>query len=174
MIATRPANEKNLDGYGSEPLKWERVTESLAQTRDLDALDAAGRYWLATTNPDGSPHVMPVGIIWDSGKFYMIVGAGTQKAKNLVRDPRCVVTVAAPRTDVVVRGEARIVRDEDQLRRIATIFKDWGPEVRDGAFWHEFSAPSAGPPPWDGYEITPNTMYGLSSGEPQGATRWRL
>ena len=174
MIATHPANEKNLDGYGSEPLKWGRITESLDQTRDLDALDASGRYWLATTNPDGSPHVMPVGIIWDNGKFYMIVGAGTQKAKNLARDPRCVVTVAAPRTDVVVEGEARIVRDEDELQRIATIFKDWGPEVRDGAFWHEFSAPSAGPPPWDGYEITPKTIYGLSTGEPHGATRWRL
>lgn len=174
MIATRPADEKNLDIYGNAPLEWARVTESLDQTRDLDAIDAAGRYWLATTMPDGRPHVMPVGIVWNEGRFYLVSGAGTQKSKNLARDPHCVVTVAAPKTDIVVEGEARIVRDEDELRRIAALFKEWGPEVRDGAFWHEFSAPSAGPPPWDVYEITPKTFYGLSTDEPHGATRWRV
>lgn len=174
MIAIHHADEKNLDGYGSAPLEWERVTESLDKTRDLDALDAAGRYWLATTRPDGRPHVMPVGIVWDSGKFYFTAGAGTQKAKNLAWDPHCVITVAAPRTDVVVEGEAQMIRDEEELRRVATLFKDWGPEVRGGAFWHEYSAPSAGPPPWDVYEVTPATVYGLSTDEPHGATRWRV
>jgi PPOX class probable F420-dependent enzyme len=174
MIATHPADEKNLDGYGNAPLEWTRVTQGLDKTRDLDPNDPAGRYWIATTGPDGRPHVMPVGIVWDDGKFYMSAGAGTQKAKNLARDPHCVVTVATPKTDVVVEGEARIIRDEDELQRIATLFDDWGPEVRDGAFWHEFSAPSAGPPPWDVYEITPKTFYGLSTDEPHGATRWRV
>jgi nitroimidazol reductase NimA-like FMN-containing flavoprotein (pyridoxamine 5'-phosphate oxidase superfamily) len=174
MIAVHPADEKNLDGYGSPPLKWERVTAGLDKTRDLDAVDAAGRFWLATAGPDCRPHVMPVGIVWDSGTFYFTAGAGTQKAKNLARDPHCVITVASPGTDVVAEGEARIIRDDDELQRIATLFKDWGPEVRDGAFWHEYSAPSAGPPPWDVYEVTPTTIYGLSTGEPHGATRWRL
>ena len=174
MIAAHPADEKNLDGYGSPPLEWERVTAGLDKTRDLDAADAAGRFWLATAGPDCRPHVMPVGIVWDSGKFYFTAGAGTQKAKNLARDPHCVITVASLGTDVVAEGEARIIRDDDELQRIATLFEDWGPEVRDGAFWHEYSAPSAGPPPWDVYEVTPTTIYGLSTGKPHGATRWRL
>jgi nitroimidazol reductase NimA-like FMN-containing flavoprotein (pyridoxamine 5'-phosphate oxidase superfamily) len=169
-----PVQTKNLDGYGSPPLEWDRVIESLDKTRDLDVSDAAGRFWLTTTRPDGRPHVMPVGIVWGDGRFYLVAGAGTQKAKNLAHDPGCVVSVAAPRTDVVVEGEARIIRDEAELRRIAALFSDWGPEVHDGAFWHEYSAPSAGPPPWDVYEITPTTIYGLSAGEPHGATRWRL
>jgi nitroimidazol reductase NimA-like FMN-containing flavoprotein (pyridoxamine 5'-phosphate oxidase superfamily) len=175
MTATISPNEtKNLDGYGSPPLEWERVMESLDRTREIDAGDPAGTYWLATTRPDGRAHVMPVGIVWGDGKFYLSAGAGTQKAKNLARDPRCVVTVSAPRTDVVVECEARIVRDDEELQRIAILFKDWGPEVRDGAFWHEYSAPSAGPPPWDVYEITPITIYGMATDEPFGATRWRL
>ncbi|HYN64980.1 MAG TPA: hypothetical protein VES36_10300, partial [Candidatus Limnocylindrales bacterium] len=61
MTATKPASEKNLDGYGLAPLKWERVVEGLDKTRGLEALDAAGRYWLATIRPDGRPHVMPLG-----------------------------------------------------------------------------------------------------------------
>ena len=174
MIEIHPADQKNLDGYGSAPLKWDRVVESLYSTRDLDALDAAGRYWLATTSANGRPHVVPVGIVWHDGTFYFTSGAGTQKSKNLARDPYCVITVAAPRTDVVAEGEARIVRDDAELRRIAELFKDWGPEVRDGAFWHEYSAPSAGPPPWDVYAMRPHRIFAFSSGEPHGATRWRV
>jgi PPOX class probable F420-dependent enzyme len=174
MIATRPADEKNLDGYGSPSLEWKRVTESLDKTRDLDALDAFGRYWLATTNPDGSPHVVPVGIVWDEGTFYFTSGAGTRKSKNLARDPRCAITVAAPGTDVTAEGEAVIVRDAADLSRIAELYADWGPQVRDGAFWHEFSAPSAGPPPWDVYQVVPATIYAFSTSEPYGATRWKV
>jgi hypothetical protein len=36
------------------------------------------------------------------------------------------------------------------------------------------SAPSAGPPPWDLYELTPTTVFGLATAEPNGATRWRF
>ena len=118
---------------------------------------------------------MAVGIAWDEGRFYLVTGAGTQKGKNLAHDPRCIVSVAAPGLDIVAEGEATIIRDEGELQRIATqLFSDWGPQVRDGALWHEFSAPSAGPPPWDVYEITPTTIYAVASAEPHGATRWRL
>lgn len=174
MIATRPAQEKNLDGYGNEPLEWARVMGALKQAGALDAADAGGRTWLATTRRDGRPHVMPVGAIWDQGSFYFTAGAGTQKAKNLSHDPRCTITVAAPGTDIVVEAEAHRVTDDGELRRVAELFGDWGPTVRDGAFWHEYSAPSAGPPPWDLYEVTPHTVYALATAEPSGATRWRL
>jgi PPOX class probable F420-dependent enzyme len=174
MPATQPAHEKNLDGYGSPPLEWQRVVDSLEATRDLVPQDAAGRYWLATMAGDGRPHVVPVGIVWDAGTFYFSSGAGTQKSKNLARDPRCSMTVAAPGTDVVVHGEARIIRDEAELQRIATLFDDWGPQVRDGAFWHEYSAPSAGPPPWDVYEVKPTAIFAFATAEPYGATRWKV
>ena len=171
---TSPRETKNLDGYGLPPLDWERVIAGLNKTRELDMSDAASRYWIATTRPDGRAHVMAVGIIWDDGSFYLVTGAGTQKGKNLARDPRCVVSVAAPGLDIVAEGEAQIIRDEGELERIATLFSDWGPQVRNGAFWHEYSAPSAGPPPWNVYEITPTTVYAVASEEPHGATRWRL
>ena len=145
----RPAREKNLDGYGFAPLEWARVTEALDKTSELETTDAAGRFWLATTRsrwtaaPDGGGHRL--------GRRQVLLqsGAGTQKSKNLARDPHCVVSVAAPEIDVVAEGEAQVIRDEAELRQIAKLFSGWGPQVRDGAFWHEYSAPSAGPPPWD-------------------------
>jgi len=170
-----PKETKNLDIYGSPPLEWDRVIEALDTVSERDYADAASRFWIATTRPDGRPHLMAVGIVWDDGKFYLSTGAGTQKGKNLAHDPRCMVSIAAPGIDIEVEGEAKIIRDETELQRIATtLFDDWGPQVRDGAFWHEFSAPSAGPPPWDVYEITPKTFYAVASEEPHGATRWRL
>jgi hypothetical protein len=169
-----PTETKNLDIYGSPPLEWSRAIDALDGTRDRDYVDSSSRFWLATTRPDGSPHLMAVGIVWDNGRFYLSTGAATQKGRNLARDPRCMVGIAAPGIDIEAEGEARIVRDDAELRRIATLFDDWGPEVRDGAFWHEFSAPSAGPPPWDVYEITPTTFYAVASAEPWGATRWRV
>jgi nitroimidazol reductase NimA-like FMN-containing flavoprotein (pyridoxamine 5'-phosphate oxidase superfamily) len=171
---TSPRETKNLDGYGQPPLEWARVIKGLEKTRELDVDDAAGRYWIATTRADGRPHVMAVGIVWDDGSFYLVTGAGTQKGKNLAHDPRCVVSVAAPGIDIVAEGEAKIIRDEGELQRIAILYSGWGPQVRDGAFWHEYSAPSAGPPPWDVYEITPTTVYAVATAEPHGATRWRL
>ncbi len=169
-----PRETKNLDIYGSPPLEWDRVVEALNTTRDLEVSDAASHFWIATTRPDGRPHVAGVGIVWDDGRFYLVTGPKTQKGRNLARDPRCTVSVAAPGIDIVAEGEAKIIRDEPELERIATLFSDWGPHVRDGAFWHEFSAPSAGPPPWDVYEIMPTTFYGVANAEPHGATRWRF
>jgi len=36
----------------------------------------------------------------------------------------------------------------------------------------EYSAPSAGPPPWYVYRITPRRATALLTVEPGGATRW--
>jgi hypothetical protein len=44
--------------------------------------------------------------------------------------------------------------------------------LREGAFYHEFSAPSAGPPPWYLYELGPETVFAFGTAEPFGATRF--
>jgi hypothetical protein len=170
----QPKETKNLDIYGNPPLEWQRVIDALDTVGDRDYADPGSRFWLATTRPDGRPHVMAVGITWDAGRFYLVTGTGTQKGRNLAHDPRCMVAIAAPGIEIEAEGVATIIRDDAELRRIAKLFDDWGPEVRDGAFWHEFSAPSAGPPPWDVYEIRPTTFYAVAGVEPHGATRWRL
>lgn len=48
----------------------------------------------------------------------------------------------------------------------------WAPTVADGGFTHEYSAPSAGPPPWYVYEFMPEDAYAVATKEPGGATRW--
>jgi len=119
---------------------------------------------------------MPVGVVHLDGAFYFSSGDGTRKSRNLAQNPPCVMTLPAAGLDLVLEGEARKVTDDAKLNRVAELFAShgWAPTVRDGAFYHEFSAPSAGPPPWELYEFTPKTVFGLATAEPYGATRWRL
>ncbi len=179
MTAKEPLSERNLDGYDAPPIAWARVRERLDQgVTQPPGTGGPDRhtYWLATTNPDGSPHVMPLGVFWVDGAFYFNAGPGTRKARNLANDPRCVITVATHPFDLVVEGEAVKVTDDAELRRIADVFaaEGWESTVRDGALYAEFSAPSAGPPPWHVYEVTPTTVFALGTAEPYGATRFRF
>ena len=161
--------QTNLDIYGAAPIPWARA---LAQ---LEA-GAATRYWLATTRPDGRPHLAGVGALWVEGRLYFVSGAGTRKSRNLATNPNCSVSIALPDLDLVIEGTATRVTDEATLARIAArdAAAGWPATVSDGALTAPYSAPSAGPPPWDLYVVTPVTAFGVATAEPNGATRWRF
>jgi nitroimidazol reductase NimA-like FMN-containing flavoprotein (pyridoxamine 5'-phosphate oxidase superfamily) len=165
-------HQKNLaDLYGLDPIPWSRALEALESTeRQNDTT------FLATTRPDGRPHVAGVGAVWDDGKVYFVSGAGTRKSRNVAENPNCAVAMSLQGIDLVIEGAAERVSDDETLQRLAKRYADggWPATVKDGAFTHEYSAPSAGPPPWDLYAVTPRTVYGVLSAEPGGATRWRF
>lgn len=177
MPRYQPAAEQNLDGYGAPPIEWERVAEVLDSTL-TQAPDTGGpnRFttWLTTTNPDGSPHVMPLGVGDVDGTWYFTSGPGTRKSRNLERDPRCVVSVATHPFDLVLEGTAERVTDGDELQAVADHYvrTGWPARVADDALTADFSAPSAGPPPWYVYRLVPATVFALSTAEPYGATRF--
>lgn len=52
---------------------------------------------------------------------------------------------------------AERVTDGGTLERLAARYarEGWPATVQDGAFTHEYSAPSAGLPPWDLYAVAP-------------------
>ena len=50
----------------------------------------------------------------------------------------------------------------------------WPARVEDQAFTYDYSAPSAGPPPWYLYEVTPTTVYGVLASGTGGATALAL
>ena len=52
----------------------------------------------------------------------------------------------------------------------------WPARVDDSgvALTAEFSAPSAGPPPWHVYRLMPRTATAVGTVDPGGATRWRF
>src|SRR5438876_2551760 len=123
--------------------------------------------WLATINPDGSPHVTGIGGLWADGAFWFQTGPGTRKGKNLARDPRCSMSVAVHEFDLVVDGEAHKVTDPATVAAMAERWAadGWPCRVDDSgvALTAEYSAPSAGPPPWAVYKITARRATALGT-----------
>jgi hypothetical protein len=160
---------KNLDIYGGKPIPWSRALKQLEAS-------ASGTYWLATTNPDGRPHVAAVGALWIDGKIYFVTGSHTRKGRNLAANPKCVVSVSLTGIDLVLEGSAVRVSDRPTLLRLARRYaaQGWPASVSGAAFTAEYSAPSAGRPPWNLYVVRPSTAFGVSTAEPPGATRWRF
>jgi PPOX class probable F420-dependent enzyme len=133
--------------------------------------------WLATINADGSPHVTGIGALWADGCFWFETGQGTRKGRNLARDPRCTLSLATREFDLVVEGDAAVVTDPAVVADMAARWaEDWPCRVDETglALTAEFSAPSAGPPPWHVYRLTPRSATALATVEPGGATRWRF
>ena len=114
--------------------------------------------------------------LWLDGKFYFVSGPGTRKSQNLAERAGCALAVALPGLDLTFEGTAANVTDEPMLQQLAGLYvaQGWPVTVKDGAFTAPYSAPSAGPPPWDVYEFTLKTAIGVASAEPHGATRWRF
>lgn len=163
---------KNLaDLYGLEPVPWSRALEALGSKPVGN-----GTAFLATVRPDGRPHLAGVGALWAEDKMWIVSGPGTRKSQNLAANPECSIGLSFAGMDLVIEGRAERVTDDATLERIAARYGDdgWPARVEDGAFTYDYSAPSAGPPPWYVYAITPRTVYGVLAEAPGGATRWQF
>ena len=78
----------------------------------LDRLRKSRQYWIATTRPDGAPHVMPIWGVWLDDGFYFSTGKTSRKAKNLAVNPRCVICSDNSMEAVIVEGVVQVVRPE--------------------------------------------------------------
>jgi hypothetical protein len=172
MADREPDQVTNLDRYGSPPLPWSRA-------RDLLVANPAGPgvpFFLGTSRPDGRPHAAGIGALWFDGDLYFTSGPATRKARNLAANRACTISASLEGIDLVFEGEASRVVDRPTLERLAELYREvgWPAEVEDDAFTAPFSAPSAGPPPWQLYHFTFHTAFGVATAEPYGATAWRF
>src|SRR2546430_13573879 len=154
---------------GHNPIAWTRARkEREAPATKPGEAGSPTTYWLATVRPDWRSHVAGVGEMWVDGRFYFTSGARTRKSRNLAKNLNCVISVALSGLDLVVEGTARMVTDELTLRRLSELYaaQGWPASVSDGALTAKYSAPSAGPPPWNLYVMTPSTAFGVATAEP--------
>ncbi len=169
------------DLYSAELLEWGPIAARL-EAGVSQAPDTGGpnrhTCWLATVDRDGSPHLTGVGALWVDDAFWFETGQTTRKGRNLARDPRCTLSVSTQEFDLVVECEAHQVLDPPTVAAMAARWAahGWPARVDESgeALTAEFSAPSAGPPPWHVYRLTPITATALLTVAPGGATRWRF
>ena len=164
---------------GLPPVDWADVVDRL-EARSSPAHDAhnARTTWLVTVNADGSPQVTAVGALWLDGTFWFQTGAGTRKARNVERDPRCSIALSIRDADVVFEGEAIRVTERATVARLAKAWADQGwpaePDQSGSGITAPFNAPSQGPPPWNVYRIAPRSATVVWGSEPGGLTRFEL
>ena len=171
---------KNLgDLYDLPLVDWSMVTNRLAEgMSQAPSTGGPDRHtcWLATIDADGSPHVTGIGAIWVDDGFWFETGERTRKARNIARDPRCTLSIATREFDLVVEGEASKITDPPIVAAMAERWatEGWPCRVDETgqALTADYSAPSAGPPPWFVYRIEPRAATALAIIEPGGATRW--
>jgi pyridoxine/pyridoxamine 5'-phosphate oxidase len=83
MARTEPATESMLFAEATQPTPWAEAWRRLEE---------GGWAWLATVRPDGRPHVVPLLVVGVDDAVAFVANGDTRKARNLARDPRCVLT----------------------------------------------------------------------------------
>jgi PPOX class probable F420-dependent enzyme len=166
--------------YDLETLEWPPIKAVLDRGGLTQAPDSGGpnrhTCWLATIDADGKPHLSGVGARWADDAWWFETGQTSRKGRNLARDPRCTLSVAVHDFDLVVEGRADIVTDPGAVAACVAAWRTegWPCEVdRSGTgVTAAYSAPSAGPPPWQVYRLSPASAMVLQTVEPGGATRF--
>ena len=139
---------------GLLPWKWAR-----------ERLTKSHNYWIATTYPDGRPHVMVIWGLWLDEKFYFSTGGQSRKARNLAANPRCVISTEKSAEAVIVEGVAElipVVYDPAFLKKFIRLYKkkyDWKIDGNEGNI----------------YAVHPRMAFGLFEKDFTGAaTRWQF
>jgi uncharacterized protein len=91
---------------------------------------------IATASPDGWPHNVPVGFVFDGTTFYMTSDPGAKKLRNMAENNRVCIVVdepTKPRKAIMVQGLATLVDRGEEFERInELIHQRWG-----GKKWKE-------------------------------------
>jgi Pyridoxamine 5'-phosphate oxidase len=164
MSTAEPAASRPfMPGYGIVPpdmggglLPWSWAVERLQR---------AHNYWVATTSPEGAPHLAAVWGVWLDGAVHFSTGGRTRKARHLAANPACVVTPERADEAVVLEGVAERVTEPGELSRLLAVYVD--------KYGSGFPDPDDNPV----FAVRPRVVIGLIEREPEfttRATRWRF
>lgn len=141
------------EGRGLLPWVW--AAERLERSRG---------YWLATTQPNGAPHMAVIWGVWMRDRFYFATFPSSRKARNLAANPRCVVCPENADEAVIVEGVAEKVSDPTVVEQFAEAYAaKYQEEIDTGQF--------------PVYSIRPLVAFATISDAveyPATATRWRF
>lgn len=153
-----PDRPQMPSGYGmltgGEHLPWSWAEERLVSSRN---------YWIATTRPDGRPHVMPVWGVWLEGSVIFGTDRGSRKARNLAASPAVVVHLESGDEVVIIEGPAEEIADTRML------------QAADDAYKAKYGQSLLGAP---GdviiYRVRPVVVFAWQESDFFQATRWRF
>jgi pyridoxamine 5'-phosphate oxidase-like protein len=133
-------------------LSWKWAAYRLKKSR---------QYWIATTRPDGAPHLMVIWGVWLEDRFWFSTGASSRKARNMTENPKCVIGTDDAAEAVILEGSVELIdaQHSDLERFVAAYEKKYAWNVR------EMAQPV--------YRFRPRVGFGLFEKKfKQTATRW--
>ena len=94
--------------YGSpkKTLEWASVRGELEE---------APVYWVATTRPDGRPHVVPRDGIWLDDTWYYGGSPETVHNHNVEKNPAATMHIGDGMKAIIVEGESRFVKPPQEI-----------------------------------------------------------
>lgn len=156
---------------GAVPIDWAETARLFAAER---------WYWVATTGDEGRPHLRPMLAVYLDERVYSTTSPAARKGRDLARRPLAALAGRAPAIDIVIEGRVTWIDDRQVLERVGEAYRDkygWPVTVTaDGAFDAPYGAPTAGPPPYRVYELTPTVAYAFGTDDSLGerSTRYRF
>lgn len=100
MKPTRRDRPSVPDGYGTPA-----TDEGLLDWATIDAqLRDSLHYWMATTRPDGRPHVVPRWGAWLDATLYYDGAPTTVHARNAAANPACTLHIGDGKTAITIDG----------------------------------------------------------------------
>jgi len=152
-VASRPW----MPGYGIDTGE----TGLLPWTWAVERLEGARNYWVATTSPDGGPHLAAVWGVWTDGALCFSTGEASVKARDLAANPRCSVSTEQADESVVVKGIAeRVSSDTAALL-----------EIYQRKYGMGFPDPSENPV----FRVAPRVVIAVRTADfASSATRWTV
>ena len=152
-----------MPGYGVAPadggqglLPWSWAVERLARSRS---------YWLASTRPDGAPHLAAVWGLWFDGALHFSTSGTSRKAANLRHEPRCAMSTERADECVVVEGTATPLTEPTRLTKLRHGYAE--------KYGSAFPDPAENPV----FALEPRVVFGFIEREEdfsETATRWRF
>ncbi|HEY7782983.1 MAG TPA: pyridoxamine 5'-phosphate oxidase family protein [Ktedonobacterales bacterium] len=143
-----------FSGPGAGQLPWSHAVERLERAR---------YYWLATTRPDGRPHVTPLWGAWVDGALYLDGHPSSRWARNLSANPAASVHLESGDDVLIVEGVVADVTVEPLLGQ------------RIVAAWIAKYQRLAPKPSDDGiFRLRPRAARGWSTESLTDGTRWEF
>ena len=132
-------------------LPWKWAVKTLTKSRE---------YWIVTVRSDGRPHAMIIWGLWFDGAFWFGTGSKTQKARNLAKNPNCIVGTQNAAEAVILEGVAERITDASIVKKLEPIsLRKYGMSGGD----------STEPV----YRVPPTRVFGfIEKSFPKTATRW--
>jgi hypothetical protein len=143
------------DGSGADILSWEQVQQWLRDSRN---------YWISSTNPNGTPHAIPVWGLWLDDSVVFSTDRNSRKGRNLAERSNVAIHLESGDNVVILYGAVREMTDREQLERYADAYNEKY-DIR--------------PDPYDAggivYMLRPaKVLTWLEHDFPNTATRWRF